>query len=94
MLFELYKQNSIIYQNGLNIGNVAIQIIFYFFKIINRNLLFYDIFQGIAFQGLKGLFYPFVGFRGSIKVNFGRKKFKYAGKLEQCVFFNGSFTLF
>ena len=41
-------------------------------------------FQGIAFRDLKDILYPCVGLGsqgGSIEVNFGHKKFKYAGKV-------------
>ncbi|RIB18637.1 concanavalin A-like lectin/glucanase domain-containing protein, partial [Gigaspora rosea] len=40
---------------------------------------------GIAFQNLKGTLYPCVGLKsqgGSIEVNFGSRKFKFAGNPE------------
>ena len=41
-------------------------------------------FQGIAFRDLKGILYPCVGLKSQgdyIEINFGHKKFKYAGKI-------------
>ena len=51
--------------------------------------MFYNTFQGIAFQDLEkdlteDLMYPCIGMisqDGSVEVNFGYRKFKYAGNL-------------